>query len=46
MSKASLHRIFELKEETAIFLSDSNNNDDANLCHSEDGLFDTYFFKD
>jgi hypothetical protein len=29
------HRVFELKEETAIFLSDDTNNDEANLCYSE-----------
>jgi hypothetical protein len=31
-----LHRKFELEEETAIFLSDGNNNDDANLCSNKD----------
>jgi hypothetical protein len=30
-----LHRVFELKEEIAIFLSESCNNDDAYLCYSE-----------
>jgi hypothetical protein len=30
-----LHSIFELKEEIAIFLSDSNNNDDADSCYNE-----------
>jgi hypothetical protein len=30
-----LHKVFELKQETTIFLSDSNNNDDANLFYNE-----------
>jgi hypothetical protein len=30
-----LHVVLELKQEIAIFLSDSNNNDDANLFYNE-----------
>jgi hypothetical protein len=30
------YRVFESKEIIAIFLSDNNNNDDANICYSED----------
>jgi hypothetical protein len=30
-----LHRVFEFKEEIAILLSDSSNNDEANLCYNE-----------
>jgi len=31
-----IHRVFELKEEINILLSDSNNNYDANLCYNGD----------
>jgi hypothetical protein len=31
-----LHREFQLKEEIVIFVSDSNNSDDVELCYNED----------
>jgi hypothetical protein len=41
-----LYRVFELKEEMAVFLCDNHNSDDANYVNREDfsetGLFDSF----
>jgi len=41
-----LQSLLESKEETAVFLHDSNNNDDANLFYNEDLILQVTFLAD
>jgi hypothetical protein len=43
---AVLHRVCELNEERVLFVTDNNNNDDANLFHNGDFIKNIVYFVD